>query len=520
MSSLRLRLAIVLTIGFSALILTTGVLVFRSVQTHAICEFDKNLVSRLMEMSGRVENEKGEIQLDYKGHHNPEFEREQFPSHFQIWFANGEELYRSTRLGHDLLAAELLGTTQPHDHVLPGGRRLRVASRAYTLRDDGDQDDAVAATEGGVAVSSDAVVSANKTGKQSKSYPSYQMVFAVARGREGLDRMLASMQQMVVWSGIVAALLGLAFVFFAVQKGLRPLRRMEQQVAQLTPGDPEQRVTTEHMPDELAPIANQVNALVERVETAMRRERSFTGNVAHELRTPVSELASLAQVAGRWPDDKLAVQRFFGDVESISRRMQAVISNMLLLARCANGREPTIGGTCQLGTLLATIWQRHQAQAKQRDLRLTVQPHEHDVVATDCDKLTLIIDNLLGNAICYANEGTTICASIVTRAAQTRLRIGNQAERLPEHALRRLSEPFWRLDEARASVQHAGLGLSVVGALALRLGLTVEFAQDDDNCFEVTVRGFQAALANSDLASGSAPDLPDLRANSRTGNDS
>ena len=208
--------------------------------------------------------------------------------------------------------------------------------------------------------------------------------------------------------------------------------------------------------------------------------------MAHELRTPIAELRSLAEVGAKWPDDTESVVRFFDDVHDVARRMESVISNLLLLARCQAGVERVERAATALRPLLEAAWRRLEARAAENGLSFELDVPADFVVESDPEKLEIMFANVLGNAVSYARRGSTIR----TAGDGARLDVENEAEPLAEGEIERLAEPFWRKDESRSSPDHAGLGLSVVRALAEVLGLDVAFTQDRDGTFGVRFSGF------------------------------
>ncbi len=239
----------------------------------------------------------------------------------------------------------------------------------------------------------------------------------------------------------------------------------------------------------------QLNALLERLGESFERARRFTGNVAHELRTPIAELRALAEVGSKWPEDQASIVRFFDDVTDIAGRMEIVIADLLLLARCQAGVEAVVSSPTNLKQMIASTWSRLTAGSAHNGLRFRLDLPEDLVVQSDPGKLEIVCANLLGNALSYSRpEGEILCAGS-RNGDRFQLDISNPAEPLGKADLERLAEPFWRKDEARSSAAHAGLGLSVVSALAALLRLEVGFAQDQNGTFTVRMTG--PALENT-----------------------
>ncbi|MGH7162642.1 MAG: sensor histidine kinase, partial [Planctomycetota bacterium] len=249
------------------------------------------------------------------------------------------------------------------------------------------------------------------------------------------------------------------------------------------------RVGLPRTPRELAPIVDQVNALLERLAASFERERRFAANVAHELRTPISELRSLADVGARWPEDTASIVRFFDDVHDVAERMERLIADLLLLARCQAGVEAVVTSPTDLRQLITSAWSALAPGASAAGLRFRVELPEDLVVDSDAGKLRIVFANLLGNAVSYARPNSEV-RCVGTRNGRTfRLDITNAADPLSRADLDSLAEPFWRRDEARSSAEHAGLGLSVVSALAALLRLDLGFDQDRDGTFRVRLEG-------------------------------
>jgi len=203
----------------------------------------------------------------------------------------------------------------------------------------------------------------------------------------------------------------------------------------------------------------------------------------------------LAEVGSKWPEDQASIVRFFDDVTDIAGRMETVIADLLLLARCQAGVEVVVSSPTNLKQIIASTWSRLTAGSSYNGLTFRLDLPEDLVIQSDPGKLEIVFANVLGNALSYSRpEGEILCAGI-RNGDRFQLDISNPAEPLGKADLERLAEPFWRKDEARSSAAHAGLGLSVVSALAALLRLEVGFTQDQNGTFTVRMAG--PALENT-----------------------
>ncbi len=477
MYSVRRRLMLVLAAGFAVLILGGGVYVSDLLGDQATDEFDTALLAKASALVALTELEAGSIELDYSA--DPDFERDDKPDYFQYWLDNGKVIYRTSqlqRLGRDLPRLESIGDAPTiRDAALPDGRPGRLVQWTFAPSGPGEDD--------------------SEQPADAASGKTLRVVLVVARGRERLDTLLGTMQFVIFGVGGIASLLAVVLVWRALAAGFRPLASIATQVRALDAHNLSARVRLARTPQELQPIVDQLNALLERLGESFERARRFTGNVAHELRTPIAELRALAEVGSKWPEDQASIVRFFDDVTDIAGRMEIVIADLLLLARCQAGVEAVVSSPTNLKQMIASTWSRLTAGSAHNGLRFRLDLPEDLVVQSDPGKLEIVFANVLGNALSYSRpEGEILCAGS-RNGDRFQLDISNPAEPLGKADLERLAEPFWRKDEARSSAAHAGLGLSVVSALAALLRLEVGFAQDQNGTFTVRMAG--PALENT-----------------------
>ena len=479
MGSIRKRLTIALAIGFAVATLAAGAAVAHLLRGSVTEEFDAVLESKARALISLTEqDDRGRIILDEAVEAMPEYRRGKNPDYFQFWLATGRPLRRSSAEGGDLARDAAVPARPAHDVILPDGRPGRAIQVAFVPQVD-DEDDEDDEGKGGAA-------------SPPKRAALHTVVLVVARGRESLDRLLGRVRLAVGGGCLGAILLAALLTWRLLVSGFRPIDRIAEQVRALDADNLGARIDAP-TPREVAPVVDQLNALLARLEESFMRERRFAGNVAHELRTPIAELRSLAEVGRRWPDDRAAVERFFDDVTDISGHMETVVADLLLLARCQAGVEPAANAPTVLADVIEPIGRRLEDKAAGRNVRLQVDVPRDIVVRSDGGKLGIVFANLLGNAVSYASPDSAIRCRASTNGAGLELDITNQAERLSETELRRLSEPFWRRDEARSPAEHAGLGLSVVAAVAELLRLDLGFAQDPSGAFTVSLRGWNVS---------------------------
>ena len=271
--------------------------------------------------------------------------------------------------------------------------------------------------------------------------------------------------------GLFLPLLIALVVWLTVKQGLRPLDRLARETEAIDSRNLGHRFGADRMPQELQPIGQRLNALVERLEisfkqiqVAYQRERRFSDNVAHELRTPIAELHSLAEVALMFPHNRELGPKAHHETLAIARQMENLVSILLSLARCEAGIEALDLCPVNLDELVHEVWAAHQDRAAQCGITCRRELEGGIAVSSNQPLLRSILDNLIGNAVDHSPEGAPMAIRVMSHHGQVRITIENANESLCPEDLEQIFEPFWQKDTSRAGTGHHGLG-TVAGAV-------------------------------------------------------
>jgi signal transduction histidine kinase len=301
------------------------------------------------------------------------------------------------------------------------------------------------------------------------------VLVAIARGREQLA--LAATQMLVicaVFSGLLLLLIG-ATAWVAVERGLAPARHL---AAALTAARVErlpERLDATGLPQELAPMAETANDLIQRVRVALERERRTTADIAHELRTPISELLTASEVALRDVDDTRHVRRALATVRDVAWGMSRTVATLLKPARLEAGAESFERERVDVHQMVSELFYTRAGHADERGLSVTHTLDPGEVLETDASVLRIAISNLISNAIHYAPAKSRVGCRLERAAGRWSLIVENDAPGRVPADLACFSEPFWRRDGSRASRQRSGLGLALSRRLAESAGLELAF---------------------------------------------
>jgi signal transduction histidine kinase len=310
----------------------------------------------------------------------------------------------------------------------------------------------------------------------------------IARSREEFDQMLGIIYLTI--GGIdLFVLAGIYLVVRnSVQRGLQPIVDINAQIAKIDPDDLEERVSLEDPPNELSTIIHTLNDLLDRMDQVITRERRFTSDVAHELRTPVSELRTACEVGKLSPEDTESTELFFEDIHDIARQMEKVVSNLLSLSRWDQEKATVTTEEVKLNSLVQDCWEHFSEEAEAKGVKLDCRIDPETTLTTDREKFEMLVQNLLENAIAYCVPESRIRCHVEPGNPTIHLFFENQATNLCKEDLAHLFDRFWRKEKARSEVNHSGLGLSIVKALADILEIEVHPELMDDQWFRMRLK--------------------------------
>ncbi|WP_425930586.1 heavy metal sensor histidine kinase [Pseudomonas sp. NyZ201] len=272
--------------------------------------------------------------------------------------------------------------------------------------------------------------------------------------------------QHLIWltvglSALATALLGA----WAARSGLRPLRRMGEVAASVSARSLTTRLPVEQMPVELAELAGTMNAMLERLDDAFQRLSAFSADIAHELRTPLSNLLTHTQVTLTRPRSLDEYREaLHGNLEEL-QRMAQMVNDMLYLAKADHGllmpnREPlALHGEAD------ALLEYYGALAE--DTGVGLSRTGEAILAGDRHMLRRALSNLLDNALRFTPGDGEIRISIEECDGGIHLEVANRGEPIDAALLPRLFDRFYRADPARraGSSEHAGLGLAITQSI-------------------------------------------------------
>jgi heavy metal sensor kinase len=275
---------------------------------------------------------------------------------------------------------------------------------------------------------------------------------------ESLERLRKELLVASPLALLLATLAGYALAGAA----LRPVEEMRRKAASISAATPGDRLPVPVAKDEVQRLAETLNDMLARLETAFEHERRFVADASHELRTPLALLKTELELALRHPRSRAELEDALRSAVEETDRLSALANDLLLIARSDQGGLPVTPEPLDSADLLAGVGERFSARAAELGRRVEV---EGDDVAFEADpkRIDQALGNLVENGLVHGAGTVTLRA--LRRNSRVELHVADEGPGFPEGFAPRAFDRFSRADEARRR-SGSGLGLAIVDAIA------------------------------------------------------
>jgi two-component system OmpR family sensor kinase len=280
---------------------------------------------------------------------------------------------------------------------------------------------------------------------------------------------LGRLRTLLLIAGPIALLLASVGGYELARAALRPIERMRARAERITERQLSDRLPVSEAADEIGALGRTLNAMLDRVQSAIAREQRVVSDASHELRTPLTTLRAEVDLALLGDREKAELRAALESASEEAKRMSRLADDLLVLARADQGRLPLHPEPVAARALLegAAARARAGAQVRGRSIAVASVP-DGCVVRADPDRAAQALDNLITNALLYGDGTITLSARNDTE--QVELHVTDEGDGFPDDLLPLAFERFGRGRNARAGEPGSGLGLAIVEAVAVAHG--------------------------------------------------
>lgn len=264
----------------------------------------------------------------------------------------------------------------------------------------------------------------------------------------------------------LAALLSGVFGWWAARRGLLPLRGMATRAAAVTAQRLNERMEVEAMPVEMRELARNLNDMLARLQHDFTRLSDFSSDLAHELRTPITNLMTQTQVVLSQTRSPGKYQEVLESNAEELQRLARMVSDMLYLARVEQDITLAHPELLNLRAEVQALFDFYEALAEERGVRLAVRGDA--AIVGDRLMMRRALGNLLSNALRYTPPSGVIAVTLASDRGKTTVTVENDGQDIPKEMLPSLFDRFFRGDKSRVrtDLDGVGLGLAITRAIA------------------------------------------------------
>jgi len=291
----------------------------------------------------------------------------------------------------------------------------------------------------------------------------------------------------VVLPQVLLVIAATALVWLGVRRGLSPLERLRQAVAERSHKDMS-TIDARGVPGEVSPLVHAVNDLMARLGAVLERRDRFIADTAHQLRTPVAGLKAHIEVALREQELSLT-KRSLAHLYVSAERLSHLVSQLLSLAR----NEPSAArrenfALLDINKLVFEATMEWVSHAYKKKIDLGFESADGPVmIEGDATRLTELVNNLVDNAVRYTQEGGRVTVKVASGGGRARIVVSDDGPRIPVAERERVFERFHRL--LGTGAEGSGLGLAIVRDIASLHDAEIVLEDDSDgvgNTFTVS----------------------------------
>ena len=325
-------------------------------------------------------------------------------------------------------------------------------------------------------------------GEVEKSYVRGVMLTSISSDSIMTTKDVLNRKAMILEALMIMAIIGIAIVLSNVLT--RPFGRVTQAINEIKAGYTDESIS---VPDylETEHIMTAFNQLLGRMKVLDKSRQEFVSNVSHELKTPMASIKVLADSLMAQPDAPVEMYReFMGDITAEIDRENRIITDLLSLVKMDKTVADLNISTINMNELTELILKRLRPIARKKDIEIVFESIRPVTAEVDEVKMSLIISNLVENAIKYNKDHGSVKVTLDADYQMFSLEVADTGIGMPEEAMAHIYERFYRVDKSHSrEIGGTGLGLAITRSAVLmhRGQITAKSILDEGTTFLVKI---------------------------------
>nr|WP_255555639.1 heavy metal sensor histidine kinase [Enterovibrio paralichthyis] len=276
---------------------------------------------------------------------------------------------------------------------------------------------------------------------------------------DGHLQFFKQLRVVLLWSALLVVLLAIAFSIVAVNLGLKPLKHVQNHLKTVNPNNLDVVIPTDNLPDELRDLVTIQNDMLKKLNLGFSRLSEFSSDIAHELKTPLSNINTQTQVT-------LASTRSVEEYQDVLQsnleeieRITKTIDDILYIAKAKNALLIRTNTKFAVETEIDRIADYFSILGEEKGIDIITRGHAF--LSVDKNMLERAVTNLLTNALSHADHASNITIEVLNLPNEVCILVENQGDTIPEASLPYLFDRFYRVDKSRKHESSVGSGLGL-----------------------------------------------------------
>ena len=284
---------------------------------------------------------------------------------------------------------------------------------------------------------------------------------------------------------IIAYPLILILLFFIARiiagRSIKPISSIIKTSNIITKDNLKSRIQLPQNQDELFVLSETINNLLDRIENTIEREKQFTSDASHELRTPLTIIKGTLEVLIRKPRNHEEYEEKINFCITEVNRLNYLVDQLLLLARFENQKQTLKIEPVYLNATILDAISRYSSSVKSKNIHVSSEFDKDYYIKSDDYLVSIIINNLVSNALKYSKENSNLIISLSENNGKTECLISDEGIGIPIEDLDKVFNQFYRSKPSEhTEIKGTGLGLSIVKRLCDLLNIQLKISSQEN----------------------------------------
>jgi signal transduction histidine kinase len=280
---------------------------------------------------------------------------------------------------------------------------------------------------------------------------------------------------------------------FIAGRSIKPISAIIETSNGITKDNLKSRIPLPQNQDELYVLSKTINQLLDRIEVTIEREKQFTSDASHELRTPLTVIKGTLEVLVRKPRAQVEYEDKINFCVAEVDRLNHLVDQLLLLARFEDQKQSLKMEKVYLNTIILDTISRYSNGIQSKNIAVSTEFTEDYYVKTDIYLCSIIINNLVSNALKYSNQNSNLTLAINDTDSYIEFCLTDTGIGISGGDLERIFDQFYRSNSS-VHPEIKGTGLSIVKRLCSLLNIAISISSQENRGTTVILRFYKADL--------------------------